>query len=879
MPSDPKLLRALSLSTRCELRYFELCIVSVKPSAPDDNLTKRELYVCLGKHAIWFVDSYLQVVKNGCFQYEAVSEIVEDEDSHVGLLLACQSLGKQVEIICENRHLLVTRIRIQHQVDTMSRLSELRVVPVTCRRLPQFNQHHQAEVKPFKDYETVTVSGYSMFLRKGFRDEQSPHGRVFLAPLTAFGSFPSLERDSAVEVEVAVHVYDPVHNDCLAEHEREHIRWLATEYRQALSQAQRTYLIRNQGYVKRMNLSNDIAQWHAWEVVLHGLVDMNIIMCLRRQYMPPLLDSVQDIAITFKFPARVADSKLGNTSLRLEDLIRSEAHLAADSFSTVTHNLGLYQDFVEVKLNTLSYDEEGYMWAKSRMRLLPRGPLNLDIWGYVFTKGCLKVLIEETCGIGDLRYVFDEVVKELHVLTKRVPDINDEMDPLPVALTSLQYPPDDTDWSNPTQRDLKIHDLHGWQKRVATYLTFCVDGGLLGQKFTLKHFLTGEEAPNARQLLGYLVHLRPRELKDAWERKPLHLQLGAMDVKETTFNDRVMHALIESNYIRDIMSDEPGSRPEGSGAKVVQMSSAYAEILSKLMLSKYSSINLKASICRIIIKEKEPTHCLTLCTGLLSIYAHGGIFLATYACAALVNLSHSKEEVKSHIMGEGVASVCKQRLASKDDDLTLYTLMLLVHLTKLAQHRALLKQLDILGSLNRLLNTWHKAVRFKRRMLVELCCVIGQMCNNEDCRQYIVQNFHTVDDLLYIYNETTKEQKEQIKDRSTLASKAIFALKQLCVNTLEEKEKVGKHVIKSLVEHLRDPQNLENLDWVCNSIMMLSLLAISRSCCALIENNGWKETYDAIQRTTIPQNENIGRRLMDLHQRITQATKKVQADS
>merc|ERR1719203_2760610 len=59
-----------------------------------------------------------------------------------------------------------------------------------------------------------------------------------------------------------------------------------------------------------------------------------------------------------------------------------------------------------------------------------------------------------------------------------------------------------------------------------------------------------------------------------------------------------------------------------------------------------------------------------------------GIFLATYAAAALVNLSSGSNTVKTLLVSNGVTKVIVDLLNMKDDELTWYTLMLTTNLTK-----------------------------------------------------------------------------------------------------------------------------------------------------------------------------------------------------
>merc|ERR1719198_477373 len=114
-----------------------------------------------------------------------------------------------------------------------------------------------------------------------------------------------------------------------------------------------------------------------------------------------------------------------------------------------------------------------------------------------------------------------------------------------------------------------------------------------------------------------------------------------------------------------------------------------------------------------------------------------GLFLATYATAALVNLSQARETVKNFVMAEGIAKTCLNQLHSHDDDLVRYTLVLLVHLTKSVHHRKQLKDIGIIKVLTHILTDFYNYVDRKRRILTELASVLGQMCNDEETRKIV----------------------------------------------------------------------------------------------------------------------------------------------
>jgi hypothetical protein len=288
--------------------------------------------------------------------------------------------------------------------------------------------------------------------------------------------------------------------------------------------------------------------------------------------------------------------------------------------------------------------------------------------------------------------------------------------------------------------DANLEDLNTWRMRVAQYLAFCLDGGLVGSKLTIANILSNmakdtcskDAEAKFTEILTFLLHIRPRDMRVRWISEPLDSQffhfglLGNDRCVPCYFNDRVMQVLLEMGYISALMPAE-----EGEG-----MSSAYAKMLSCLLMADMATVNLKASICRQIVAAKDMNVGTSLCPGLMELLRGGNLFLKTYSCAALVNICQSQEVVKSTLMDNGIAGICLDLLRSRDDDLVLYTLMLLTHLSKSAHHRDDLSRTDLIPVLYEALTYSYGVIQIpqKRRIFTELCAVMGQMANDDENR-------------------------------------------------------------------------------------------------------------------------------------------------
>merc|ERR1712232_535768 len=132
------------------------------------------------------------------------------------------------------------------------------------------------------------------------------------------------------------------------------------------------------------------------------------------------------------------------------------------------------------------------MGAWSRLRLRPRGINNLEVYAHIFVKGVVKILRDES--VLTHPQIFDEVSHMADAVGDKGRDeVQYDSDPLVIVLQKLRYPADGTDWmsalANDTLNDKQRATANGWHARVARYLGYCLDGGLLPGKFAIRDIL------------------------------------------------------------------------------------------------------------------------------------------------------------------------------------------------------------------------------------------------------------------------------------------------------------------------------------------------------------------------------------------------------
>merc|ERR1719253_571302 len=127
---------------------------------------------------------------------------------------------------------------------------------------------------------------------------------------------------------------------------------------------------------------------------------------------------------------------------------------------------------------------------------------------------------------------------------------------------------------------------------------------------------------------------------------------------------------------------------------------------------------------------------LVLVPALVAVMESTNVNLVSCATAALVNLSCNYMTTKTLLMQQGCMKLMLQSLKRKDDDLTLYTLYLLVNMSKEPQHRAALVSNGGIVLLVDILSSSYQNLR-KRKILTELASIFGQLCNDPATRNLL----------------------------------------------------------------------------------------------------------------------------------------------
>ncbi|CAD7955217.1 unnamed protein product [Amoebophrya sp. A25] len=805
MSTDVAVLSALAQVTGQELRYFEMVTLRFGGK-------RRRVYLCIGKHAFFLVKRDVSaVIQGGELFYAYLDMVVVDTLSKSDLLLVLNGnrpaqdsvwVSPNLFVLSNNRVTLVQHLKCCWTVDYMWRYGLVATFPKREAALSAAEAGGKGgvlehEVMPFVGFRRQDYACYSFFLRESFVEQ--PH----VLSTTDTGHYADPERPGC---EIIIHVHDPVLISLLNARGREHVRWVALEYKQMLTkEVDQYYVLRNRSYLKKMNLAEDVAMWVGWEMLIKTQKHILVVIVLRRMYCPPLGCTVQDIVIMFKSTNHEAvaiakhkengDSKMKQTWVSDAELVQ-EGQLVADSFAPAADEFPIYRDIVQGKLDALRFDEDGYRFLENHYKLLPKA----RAFGKSFLKSILVLLSQD----GMLANAEEMLGDSMCALGKKENEdpwqtVRTRENPLLIAEEMVENAEGLEEASGGgTQRNK-------WNKRVAGYLSYCIDGGLCRQ-FTIydlidaKAGLTAESQKKLGRVIDYLLHLRPKDMSRRYFDVSIVAQLQeTLDGWE--FNERVMQILLESDYIRKLF----GRSRERE----------YAQCVSNLLANPSVSISLKSSLCRQIVgTPPAPEIAGILAPALVDVLKKSkSYYVQTCVCTALVVMSADSEEMKTLLMACGVAPMMMEMVRSRDDDLVQYTLMLLVNLSKHTHHRGIFVNYGVLPTVADILSSSYHALQFKAKILLQLCSVIGQFSNDEDSRKILTQAPHnfTLDCLMYIFDECPP--------RGALEGKVLYAMRMCAQNSNDAKFRVGQHCYLKLIEELQDAADLgQCLDFVYNAL-------------------------------------------------------------
>jgi hypothetical protein len=483
-----------------------------------------------------------------------------------------------------------------------------------------------------------------------------------------------------------------------------------------------------------------------------------------------------------------------------------ECRFIADSIAPqidVEQTSQTYTGLIQARLDALQYNEDTYAYLHGYCGLYP---VHIED-GKKFLKACIKILDEEAQLTMDPELIRCEELDDVQAGNN------------PVLVKEDMIAEAQSYLSSGTSDQESAKRRAAFDQRISRYMAYCVDGGLLGDRFTLSNIVQacgkcGDETKD-KILKGVVEFLLCIRQSSGYQMPLMQLLQDPDSFATCDFNERVMKILLMDEYIRTEWRKRAGAN--------ANTSVHYEKLLAALLKNGRIGLGLKTLICRQILEQINLSgdarlveqQIEVLVPALINTLENKNVNLVSCATASLVNLSFNWMPTKTLLMQQGAMKLLVKQLKSRDDDLTLYTLYLLVNMTKTPQHRSVVVREGGVPLLVDILSSSYQNIQRKGKILTELCSVFGQLCNDPETRGILSDDYPVTPCLLWIFDAA--------ETNSKLRAKLLFSLRQLCGHE-RNKVAIGQHIIFTVMEDLGfcKPDLAEN---AMNCILLLTDLA------------------------------------------------------
>ncbi|UKJ88592.2 hypothetical protein MACJ_001836 [Theileria orientalis] len=814
-------LAAFSSIVSDRVRYYELVKITIHTSS-------RKSYILIADRSIFFVTFDLGgVIKNSKIEYDNIKDIVLGEFGNKITL----KLNKSPTPLKNESDLGVYEIIIETP-DYTTLYDKIKIAIDTDYMIKHFNEPKNGSkvtlesnetILPFYKYKKVTFGGYYFFLKKSFKD-------------TSFNTMYSRRYEDDRGVSMTVNIRDPFPIYCM-EHDDpfdlyNYTRRFIDEVKivqqpiptsdsdeantNEIDDRNLYEILRDEIYYKKMNLNEDVAKWSCYHVLLRTQDKFICYFILRRLFIPPLLDTCQDILVRF-------DLVITPNSMINICNYWNEFCLIVNSFTSNTSHFTWNKELIELRVNNLRFKNEMYKSLKIHFNIVP-SYFNL-VKGFVVS--VLKLLPMQAID----QYIIYKLNDNIDVYTD---------EPLEYVYQIIHYVYG-SDYSNQAI-------INKFKMRLADFIAFTMDELVIGNQLLLHIIvenLSVVDTGSRRKIesaLIFLMHFRSLNFNekytdnlfnDIFDRyyqphdEPQHpneevtqpttdapQKRKDIDWNSITFNYYATSRLLEEGFINVLFHSE---KIEDNG---------YILFICTL-IEKYNDYNLHKRIIRNMLKLPIPLEdvYLPIIPSLVHILKNTGnekqIMLIL---SLLINFSYHNDKAKELMINNNIAIVLNNFVLLENECLLL-TLKLILNLTKVNMHQIVFIQTGLLFNLIVALQKYCNGNRDHIELISYIAAIIGHLYNTHVNLQLNKWEY-IVDVMLYVYSnyKGTVEQFNNI----------LFCISKV-INTRKLSLKVGKQLIRILLLNL---SFVRDNNYIVNIFELLIKLAnYVPNCLIMIENN------------------------------------------
>ncbi|CAE8592052.1 unnamed protein product, partial [Polarella glacialis] len=479
MSSDPVILACLGTVCHEDLQLFEQVTMVC------DGQDGIECQLCIGKHFIFFISRGMDKLVKGAekLSYLDIDKAISDTATNILFILelnrqrdATWTNGTRLMVQSEHRELLLERIGICWQAEVMYRNFEVRkfqqAKAAIATLLPgvqkmMHNSIDLLQVTPFKGYdkEDFVYRGYGFWLREGFKSVSGLKDGLFQNDLGWETSYDGEVVVVPAGMVIMVHVDDEQQIMEVDEGSTgmDDLRTVAMEYQRSLTQnLDQFYVVVSGPYMKRMNRNGGAAAWEGWEFFIRSKEFAFACVIFRRLYIPPLCTTSQDLAVVMRCPASELDQDAC-------EVLLDECRFVADSMSSTCMSKNIYPIMLQARLDALQFTENGYRHTEGQLSLAPQIKQRAAV---KFVKSIVQ-LLDEAGALQDETLINAEVFAGIPIMN----------DPIMVAQELLSDA--EAMFGSSIGEGTREERRNAYYWRLSRYLAYCVDGGILGERFNL----------------------------------------------------------------------------------------------------------------------------------------------------------------------------------------------------------------------------------------------------------------------------------------------------------------------------------------------------------------------------------------------------------